>query len=84
MRKCHIGGDKLSFAGIVDSVLALAQVPGLRLAEDENEEVDLYKLRGDDILVEAVVAPRSELVHRTVRELGFRLDWRRISPTART
>ncbi|EDQ88856.1 uncharacterized protein MONBRDRAFT_8761 [Monosiga brevicollis MX1] len=66
-------GDKLLFAGVVDSVVALGQVPGLRLAEQgSSSSLELYKLKGDDILIEAVVAPRSILVHRTVRQIGFR------------
>lgn len=65
--------DRLLFAGVVDSVLALTQVPGLIVTEEEDsKDIDLYTLHDDDILVEAVVAPRSELVHRTVRELDFR------------
>ncbi|EGD83649.1 TrkA-C [Salpingoeca rosetta] len=66
------GGDKLFFAGKVDSVLSLSQVRGLRLAEDDEHEVDLNRLRGDDILVEAVVAPHSALVHRSVKAARFR------------
>eukprot|EP00043_Microstomoeca_roanoka_P012033 m.115452 g.115452 ORF g.115452 m.115452 type:complete len:723 (-) comp15370_c3_seq1:99-2267(-) len=66
------GGDKLFFAGKVDSVLSLSQVRGLRLAEDDEDEVDLNRLKGDDILVEAVVAPHSALVHRSVKDAAFR------------
>jgi len=65
--------DKLLFAGVVDSVLSLTQVPGLVVVEEKNaEDIDLYTLHRDDVLVEAVVAPRSELVHHTVRDLSFR------------
>lgn len=35
-------------------------------------DIDLYKLQGEDIIVEAVVAPQSALVHRTVKEVKFR------------
>eukprot|EP00050_Salpingoeca_kvevrii_P015314 m.45637 g.45637 ORF g.45637 m.45637 type:complete len:669 (-) comp6255_c0_seq1:63-2069(-) len=65
-------GDKLFFAGVVDSVLSLSQIRGLRIAEEEEESVDLYRLKGQDILVEAVVAPHSGLCHHTVRDLSFR------------
>lgn len=65
-------GDKLLFAGVVSSVLSLAQIRGLKPIEDEEDYVDLYRMTGDDILVEAVIAPRSAMVHRTVREVKFR------------
>eukprot|EP00049_Salpingoeca_infusionum_P023328 m.11475 g.11475 ORF g.11475 m.11475 type:complete len:732 (-) comp5730_c1_seq1:171-2366(-) len=65
-------GDKLFFAGVVESVLSLSQIRGLRLAESDEQHVDLYSLRGDDVLVEAVVAAHSALVHRTVKDVRFR------------
>jgi hypothetical protein len=40
--------------------------------------VDLYRLEGEAIIVEAVVAPHSALVHRTVKEVKFRYDLRRV------
>nr|AOW69289.1 pink-eyed dilution-like 2 [Hartaetosiga gracilis] len=65
-------GDKLFFSGKVDSVLSLSTIRGLRLAEDDEKEVDLNKLKGDDVLVEAVIAPHSALVHRTIKAVKFR------------
>jgi uncharacterized protein with PhoU and TrkA domain len=73
------GGDKLVFAGVVNSVLSLTSIRGLRLGGNAEDEINLYRLKGEDILVEAVVAPRSAMVHRTVRELKFR--WARALTT---
>eukprot|EP00043_Microstomoeca_roanoka_P017319 m.180464 g.180464 ORF g.180464 m.180464 type:complete len:785 (-) comp16615_c1_seq1:608-2962(-) len=69
-------GDKLYFAGKVDSVLSLSQVRGLRLAEDDEDEIDLHRLTGNDVLVEAVVAPHSALVHRSVKDTRFRTRYK--------
>lgn len=65
-------GDRLYLAGVVSSVLSLAQIPGLRVSEDQSEEINLNRLRRDHILVEAVIANHSALVHHTPSELNFR------------
>eukprot|EP00054_Salpingoeca_dolichothecata_P019377 m.120391 g.120391 ORF g.120391 m.120391 type:complete len:888 (+) comp23232_c0_seq1:57-2720(+) len=65
--------DKLYFAGIIDSVLNLSQMRGLHLAEQDEGDINLRRMQSaDEVVVEAVVAPRSELVHHTVRDLKFR------------
>lgn len=70
------GGDRLLFTGPIESMLALTGVPGLRVeAENEKDGVDLFHLKGDDILVEAVVSPRSSLVNKSVRDSNFRSEF---------
>ena len=41
------GGDKLFFAGVVDSVLSLRQIRGLRLAENEVRGISLAERGGE-------------------------------------
>ena len=63
-------GDRLVFVGIVDSVLELQKIRGLRPATDQ-----VFKLndpRSERVLVEAVVSPSCPLVGRTIREGRFR------------
>ena len=63
-------GDRLVFVGIVDSVLELQKIRGLRPATDQ-----VFKLndpRSERVLVEAVVSPSCPLVGRSIREGRFR------------
>lgn len=65
----HVG-DRLIFAGVVDSVVDLQKIRGLVPATDE-----VFKLndpRPNRRLVEAVVSPRHPMVGQTIREGGFR------------
>jgi di/tricarboxylate transporter len=66
-----IVGDHLTFAGDIDAVVGLTRMRGLRMLEDE-EHADLKGVPGSKVLVEAVVAPGSELVDKSVRDLRFR------------
>lgn len=62
--------DRLVFVGVVDSVLELQRIRGLRPATDQ-----VFKLEGprwQRILVEAVVSDRCPVVGKTVREGNFR------------
>lgn len=64
------GGDRLMFVGIVESVVDLQRVRGLRPATDQ-----IFKLtapRRDRCLVEAVVSATCPLVGKSVREGRFR------------
>jgi di/tricarboxylate transporter len=64
------GGDRLSFVGVVDSVVDLQRTRGLLPATDQ-----VLKLTGTDpsrVLVEAVVSPDCPLVGKTIREGRFR------------
>ncbi|MCI0463976.1 MAG: SLC13 family permease [Gemmataceae bacterium] len=63
-------GDRLVFAGIVDSVIDLQKIRGLRPATDQ-----VYKLdspRSHRCLIEAVVSDSCPLVGKTIREGRFR------------
>ncbi|CAM6087847.1 unnamed protein product [Calypogeia fissa] len=65
--------DRLHFVGVIDSVLLLAQVKGLGLPEDEGQgEVDLNQLKATQILVEAVIAAGSSMVHERIADLQCR------------
>lgn len=63
-------GDRLVFVGVIDSVVELQKVRGLRPATDQ-----VFKLndpRSERQLVEAVVSSTCPLVGRTIREGNFR------------
>jgi di/tricarboxylate transporter len=63
-------GDRLVFVGVIDSVVELQRIRGLRPATDQ-----LFKLdapRSERMLVEAVVAPSCPLTGRTIRDGNFR------------
>jgi di/tricarboxylate transporter len=63
-------GDRLLFAGVLESVVDLRRVRGLVPATDQVEKVAAD--RRQRTLVEAVVSNGSPLVGRTVRESQFR------------
>jgi di/tricarboxylate transporter len=63
-------GDRLVFVGVIDSVVELQKIRGLRPATDQ-----VFKLvdpRSERRLVEAVVSNACPLVGRTIREGRFR------------
>ena len=62
--------DRLSFAGILESVVDLRKIRGLVPATNQVEK--LAAQDGDRALVEAVVSHNSPLVGRTVRATRFR------------
>jgi Trk K+ transport system NAD-binding subunit len=67
------GGDRLVFAGMLDSVVDLQRIRGLRPATDQ-----VFKLGGprqDRCFVEAVLSNKSPLVGRSVREGRFRAHY---------
>jgi len=62
--------DRLIFVGIVESVVDLQKIPGLKPATDQ-----LFKLggsRSDRCLIEAVVSNNYPFIRRTIRESRFR------------
>lgn len=63
-------GDRLAFAGILDSVKDLRKIRGLTAAADQTEK--LHGSAGSRTLVETVVSANSPLVGRSVRESKFR------------
>ncbi len=64
------GGDRLLFAGVVESVKDLANARGLQLATDQVFKLDAP--RHQRRLFETVVAPDCALAGRTVRQSRFR------------
>jgi di/tricarboxylate transporter len=64
-------GDRLSFTGIVDSIVDLERIPGLVAAADGNYEIDATRKRGRR-LCEAVISPASPLIGNTLRGADFR------------
>ncbi|MGB5165856.1 MAG: SLC13 family permease [Woeseiaceae bacterium] len=62
--------DHLVFAGVTDSVIDLQKIRGLTPATDQIFKID--KPRPNRQFIEAVVAPRSPVVGRTIREGRFR------------
>ena len=63
-------GDRLVFAGIIESVVDLQKIRGLQPASDQ-----VYKLgptRQDRVLVEAVVSDSCPLIGKSIREGRFR------------
>ncbi len=63
-------GDRLVFAGVVDSVVDLRKIRGLEAATDQVFKLDAP--RTARCLVEAVVSPSCPLVGRSIREGRFR------------
>lgn len=64
------GGDRLIFAGAVESVAELQTLRGLTPSAREGEAP-----HGDHILAEAVVSHTSSLIGRTIREASFRGEY---------
>lgn len=63
-------GDRLSFVGIVDSVVDLRKIRGLAPATNQVEKI--VTPTRDRLLVEAVVSNTSPLVGQTIRDGKFR------------
>lgn len=66
-------GDRLTFAGLAESVADLTRFSGLIAAPDQ-----VFKLRGDETartLAEAVVSDQSPAVGRTIRDARFRSQY---------
>ncbi len=63
-------GDRLVFVGVVESVVDLQRIPGLKPAT--NQVFKLDSPRSERCLIEAVVSSTCPVVHRTIREAKFR------------
>lgn len=63
-------GDRLVFLGMIDSVVDLHRLRGLRPATDEVFKLDIP--RSDRCLIEAVVSNSCPLLNKTIREGKFR------------
>jgi len=63
-------GDRLVFVGVLDSVVELQKIRGLRPASDQVFTLD--GPRSERVLVEAVVSAQCPLVGRTIRDGHFR------------
>ena len=68
--ECLQGNDRLVFVGVVDSVIDLQRIAGLKPAT--NQVFKLDSPREDRRLTEAVISNTSPLVGKTVREGRFR------------
>lgn len=66
-------GDRLKFVGVVESVVDLLKIRGLKPATDQIDKVQAD--RRNRTIVEAVVSHNSPLVRRTVRETQFRTKY---------
>lgn len=66
-------GDRLIFVGVVESVVDLLKIKGLKPATDQVEKIEAD--RRNRTIVEAVVSHNSPLVRRTVRESQFRTKY---------
>jgi di/tricarboxylate transporter len=65
-------GDRLTFTGVISTIVDLKKIPGLLPAEDASYKVSTTAARQKRRLVEAVISQSSPLVGQTVREAGFR------------
>jgi hypothetical protein len=65
--------DRLSFVGVVESVVELQQMQGLVPDTDQIHKLDT--IRHNRKLIEAVVSEASPLVRKTVREGAFRTTY---------
>lgn len=66
-------GDRLVFVGVVDSVVELQKIRGLRPATDQVFQLD--GPRSERTLIEAVVSNTCPLVGRTIRSGQFRSNY---------
>lgn len=66
-------GDRLIFAGVVDSVVDLQKIRGLAPATDEVFKLD--DPRPNRRLVEAVISPQHPMIGQTIRDGGFRTQY---------
>ncbi|KAI8844199.1 citrate transporter-domain-containing protein [Chytridium lagenaria] len=66
------GGDHLWFAGRVDFIENLRNIPGLVIIEDKDAHIDFRNLKANNTLFEAVVGSRSPLVNKFIRDSNFR------------
>jgi di/tricarboxylate transporter len=64
-------GDRLTFTGIVRTMVDLQRIPGLKSVADVSYDLDPEHRHGRR-LCEAVVSPSSPLIGRGIREAGFR------------
>lgn len=64
--------DRLVFAGVVESVVDLQKIPGLKPATNQ-----MFKLggKGDRLLIEAVVSHQSPLAGKSIRDGRFRTHY---------
>ena len=70
------GGDRLVFAGVTESVVDLQRIHGLTPATSQ-----VFKLDGprtSRTLIEAVVAPSSPMIGKTIREGQFRTVYKAV------
>ncbi|UCD27914.1 MAG: SLC13 family permease [Planctomycetota bacterium] len=64
-------GDRLTFTGVVSTIVDLERIPGLIPAVDESYETHAAQRRGRQ-LCEAVISPTSPLIGKNIREANFR------------
>ncbi|MBO6622630.1 MAG: anion permease [Balneola sp.] len=64
------GNDRLVFIGMVESIIDIQQIQGLKLATDQIFKLD--SPRRERVLVESVVSASNPILGRTIRESGFR------------
>jgi di/tricarboxylate transporter len=65
-----LADDRLVFVGVVESVVDLQRIHGLRPATDQVFKLD--SARGNRVLIEAVVSNSCPLIRKTIREGKFR------------
>ena len=70
------GGDRLVFAGVTESVVDLQRIKGLTPAT--NQVFKLDSPRTARTLIEAVVAPSSPMIGKTIREGQFRTVYKAV------
>lgn len=63
-------GDRLVFVGVVESVVDLQRLPGLKPATDQVFKLD--SPRSDRCLIEAVVSNTCPIINMSIREAQFR------------
>ena len=68
------GGDRLRFVGAADDVVELQSIRGLASAEHAHT----LELDTDARYFEVVVGPQSQLVGRTLKEVGFRARYQAV------
>lgn len=70
-RERILGGDRLVFTGVVDTIVDLKRIPGLVAAGEATYQVSSQAQRGR-MLCEAVVSATSPLIGNTIRDADLR------------
>ncbi|KAI9002309.1 citrate transporter-domain-containing protein [Gaertneriomyces semiglobifer] len=68
-------GDILYFGGRVDAMDILRNIKGITIIPDEEQEIDLRRIKHENTIFEVIIANKSPLVGEKVADLKFRTKY---------